>query len=337
MTRGTHNDYDKADHERLPMTTTLGTGEHTYRADEHWGVLPEGWKLGDVASVSVDDKDNVYVFHRGEHPMIVFDRDGDVVDTWGDGMFVRPHGTFMAPDQTIFCTDEGDHTVRQCTLSGEVLLTLGTPGSPSGYQSGLPFNRCTHTAMSPEGDIYVSDGYGNAQVHKYAPDGRLLLSWGAPGTDPGQFNLPHNICCDDEGWVYVADRENHRIQIFDGSGRYETQWNNLHRPSGLFVTRGANPLVYVGEIGPYLRSNFGWPNVGPRLSVLSSRGEVLAKINATPSAGTGPGQFISPHGITVDSHGDIYVGEVSYTGWPSLFPETPIPDVLPSLRKLVRV
>ena len=128
----------------------------------------------------------------------------------------------MAPDDTIWLTDDGDHTVRQCTLEGKVLLTLGIPGKPAPYMSGEPFHRCTHTAMSPEGDIYVSDGYGNSRVHKYSPNGRLLLSWGAPGTDPGEFNIAHNITCDADGWVYVADRENHRVQVFDGNGKYES-------------------------------------------------------------------------------------------------------------------
>ena len=116
--------------------------------------------------------------------------------------------------------------------------------------SGEPFHRCTHTAMAPNGDIYVSDGYGNARVHKYAPDGRLLLSWGGPGTDPGEFNIAHNITCDADGWVYVADRENHRVQVFDGNGKYETQWNNLHRPCGLFMPGGKCPICYIGELGP---------------------------------------------------------------------------------------
>src|SRR5262249_44624302 len=92
-----------------------------------------------------------------------------------------------------------------------------------------------HTPNSPAGELYVSDGYGNSRVHKYAPNGKLLLSWGGPGTDPGEFNIAHNISCDADGWVYVADRENHRVQVFDGNGKYETQWNNLHRPCGLFM------------------------------------------------------------------------------------------------------
>jgi DNA-binding beta-propeller fold protein YncE len=107
--------------------------------------------------------------------------------------------------------------VRKCTTEGKVLLELGTPGKPAPYMSGEPFHRCTHTALSPKGEIYVSDGYGNSTVHKYSPDGKLLMSWGEPGTDPGEFNIVHNIVTDAEGWVYVADRENHRVQVFGGN------------------------------------------------------------------------------------------------------------------------
>ena len=121
-------------------------------------------------------------------------------------------------DDTIWLTDDGDSSVKQCTLDGKLLMTLGIPGRPSPYMSGLPFHRCTHTALSPKGEIFVSDGYGNSAVHKFSPDGKLLKSWGGPGTDPGEFNIVHNIVCDDAGWVYVADRENHRVQVFDGKG-----------------------------------------------------------------------------------------------------------------------
>ena len=201
------------------MTITLGSGEFTYREERDWAKLPDGWSFDDVAAVAVDHRDQVYVFNRGEHPMIVFDRAGNFLRSWGEGVFNRPHGVSVAADGTLYCTDDGDHTMRHCTLDGKVLMTIGVPGKPAPYMSGEPFHRCTHTAQSPQGDIYVSDGYGNARVHKYAPDGRLLFSWGEPGTDPVQFNIAHNICCDADGWVYVADRENHRVQVFNGDGK----------------------------------------------------------------------------------------------------------------------
>jgi DNA-binding beta-propeller fold protein YncE len=317
------------------MAVTLGTGEFRYQVVEDWAKLPAGWSFKEVGAVGVDRRDRVYVFNRGEHPMMVFDRDGNFLTSWGEGLFPRAHGILMGPDDTIWCTDDGDHTVRKCTLEGKVLLQFGIPGKPSPYMSGLPFHRCTHTALSPNNEIYISDGYGNARVHKYSPDGKLLLSWGESGTDPGQFNIPHNIACDAEGWVYVADRENHRIQVFDGNGRYETQWNNLHRPSGMYMHDREHPVFYVGEIGPRMEVNKRAPNLGPRISILSREGKLLARFGDL-HAGHAPGQFISPHGLAVDSHGDLYVGEVAYTAWPQIW-DTPIPANLRSLQKLVKV
>ena len=313
----------------------LGSGAFTYSVEPAWGRLPEGWAFQDVAAVAVDTADNVYVFNRGPHPMVVFDRHGTFLRSWGEGIFTKPHGLHMGPDQSLYCTDDGDHTVRKCTLDGRVLLTIGVPGKPAPYFSGEPFHRCTHTALSPRGDIYVSDGYGNARVHKYDPAGRLLLSWGEPGIDPGQFNLVHNICCDSEGWVYVADRENHRVQVFDGDGRYEAQWNNVHRPCGLCMGTEPDPLFYVGELGPMLDSNRRFPNLGPRLSIVTGKGQVLARVGR-PDAGLATGQFVAPHGVAVDSHGDVYVGEVSFTAWNAVFPNAPKPERMRTLQKLVR-
>jgi DNA-binding beta-propeller fold protein YncE len=316
------------------MTVILGTGGYRYEVIGDWAKLPRGMEFNaDVAAVGVDRQDRVYAFNRGAHPMCVFDRDGNFLRSWGEGVFHRAHGVHMAPDDTIWLTDDGDHTVRHCTLDGKILLTLGVPGKPAPYMSGEPFHRCTHTALSPQGDLYVSDGYGNARVHKYAPNGTLVRSWGEPGTDPGQFNIAHNICCDAEGWVYVADRENHRVQVFDPHGRYETQWNNMHRPSGLFLDPRPQGRFYVGEIGGGIAVNQDMPNIGPRISIYSGKGELLARLGNRP-AGLELGQFISPHGLATDSRGDIYVGEVSFTNWGRRGPH---PPGLRSLQKLRRL
>ena len=186
----------------------------------------------------------------------------------------------------------GDHTVRQCTLEGKVLLTLGISGKPAPYMSGEPFHRCTHTAMSPQGDIYVSDGYGNSRVHKYAPNGKLLFSWGGPGTDPGEFNIAHNITCDADGWVYVADRENHRVQVFDGNGKYETQWNNLHRPCGLFMPPGKCPVCYIGELGAVQPVSRNVPNLGPRVTIVDNTGKRISRLGGL-GPGLGPTEFLT--------------------------------------------
>jgi DNA-binding beta-propeller fold protein YncE len=317
------------------MTVFLGSGAHRYAVVEGWGELPPGWEFMDVAAVAVDSKDQVYVFNRGAHPMIVFDRSGRFLRSWGEGIFRRPHGLHIDRDDNLYCTDDGDHTVRRCTGLGKVELTIGIPGKPAPYMSGEPFHRCTHTACSPEGDIYVSDGYGNARVHKFSPSGKLLLSWGESGCAPGQFNIAHNIATDAAGWVYVADRENHRVQVFDGRGRYETQWNNLHRPCGLYCCGGKSPTFLIGELGPGMRVNLRAPNLGPRLTIVDATGALIARLGEK-GAGLEPGTFMAPHGLALDSVGDIYVGEVSYTNWSTSFPDQTMPRPLRSLQKLAR-
>lgn len=319
------------------MSTVLGSGEHRYRVVEDWAKLPDGWEFKDVAAVACDRKDQVYVFNRGEHPMIVFDRDGNFLRSWGEGSYPRAHGLHIDVDDTLYLTDDGGHFVRKCTPEGKVLLELGVPGKPAPFMSGKPFHRCTHTALSPKGEIYVSDGYGNAKVHKYSPDGKLLLSWGEPGSDPGQFNVVHNIVTDADGWVYVADRENHRVQVFDAHGKYETQWNNMHRPCGLYCCRGKQLQFIIGELGPGMNINRNHPNLGPRLSIVDPKGKLVARLGGAEGPGLETGKFIAPHGLAVDSRGDIYVGEVSYTEFPRLYPEQGIPKGLRSLQKLTKV
>lgn len=316
----------------------IGAGKYRYRVLDTWGNLPPGMSLYEATAVCIDSSDNVYVFNRGKQPVVVFDRDGNFLRSWGEDIgFVRAHGAAVGPDDMLYLTDDQGHAVRKCTPDGKVLMTIGMPGKPAPRFSGNPFNLCTHTALSPRGDIYVSDGYQNARVHKYSPDGKLLLSWGEPGTAPGQFSLVHNIACDDDGWVYVADRENHRVQVFDGNGKYHGQWNNLGRPCGLFVTRGKNPLGIIGELAPDNVATFSRdvPNLGPRVTIVDAgKGEVLAYVGTRP-LGEEPGQFIAPHGIALDSRGDIYVAEVSTTFWTGTFGSKPDHE-LRSLQKLVR-
>jgi len=323
------------------MSVVLGTGEYKYEVVENWAKLPDGWDFKEVGAVGVDSKDQVYVFNRGEHPMMVFDRDGNFLRSWGEGLFRRAHGLHIGPDGMLYCTDDGDgHTVRKITPEGKVLMMLGTPGEPSPYMSQEPFNRCTHTALSPNGEIYVTNGYGNSRVHKYSPDGKLIMSWGEPGTDPGQFNIVHNVVTDAEGWVYVADRENHRVQVFDGNGKYETQWNNMHRPCGLCCwqgQQGQQPRFIIGELGPGMSVNRYHPNIGPRLSIVDKQGKLLTRLGNPKGPGLETGDFMAPHGVALDSRGDIYVGEVSWVHWPKYYGDAPRPKNIRALQKLRRV
>jgi DNA-binding beta-propeller fold protein YncE len=305
-----------------------------YRAVEGWGRLPDGWSYVEATSVGVDAKDNVYVFNRGEHPVIIFDRDGNFLRSWGEGVFRRPHGITIGPDGTLWLTDDLHQTIRQFTPEGKLLLTLGTPDKASSLHSGEPFNRPTHVALCPRnGDVYVSDGYGNSRVHKFDPKGRSLFSWGEPGTDPGCFNIPHNIATDAEGRVYVADRENHRVQIFDAKGGYLAQLNNLFRPCGLFADRRDGGLLYVGELPAHLAVSAEVPNLGARVSIVTLKGERVGRIGGR-FMGEQPGEFIAPHGCVVDSRGDLYVAEVS---WTATGKDLKPPRELRSLQKFARV
>lgn len=314
----------------------FGSGPYQFQPVLNWGHLPEGITLGDVAGIAIDERDQVYLFNRGVDPVVVFNRDGHFINSWGHGQFVNAHGAHIGADQCLYLTDNGNHTVRKFSLDGRLLLTLGKENQPAGFMSGLPFCRCTHTALTPRGDILVSDGYGNAAVHKYDPTGRYLTSWGQPGSGPGEFNLPHNICCDGDGWVYVADRENHRVQIFDQDGRYECQINNMHRPSGLAIMRGKCPCCVVGELQSYQPVNRLTPNLGPRVSFIDRSSHIVSRIDRREGAGSAPAQFISPHAIAFDSRGDMYVGDVVAADWASIFPEIPMPPNVRRFQKLKR-
>lgn len=304
--------------------TIVGQGSLRYAASEGWLKLPEGWDLVEVAAVAIDSQDRVYVFNRGVRPVVVLRSDGGVLESWGEGMFVRPHGISIGPDDTIYCVDDLDHTLKRFSPDGRLLQKFGTSGQYSNTgattvdyrtirRAAGPFNFPTNVAFSPDGDLYISDGYGNARVHKFSRDGRLLLSWGETGDGPGQFNLPHGIAIDRHGIVYVADRENSRIQRFTLDGNYVDEWNDVARPCEVFVHSDGN--VFVAELG--YRAGM-WPGTAPpsgnatggRVSVFSSRGELLARWGGgqNPCAA---GDFFAPHDIWVDSQGHVFVGEVT--------------------------
>ena len=294
----------------------LGEGPFTYEVSgEEWGDLPEGWSYREATALALDSHDNLHVFNRGTHPIIVLDTEGAVLRTWGEGVFNNPHGVAIGPDDSVYCVDFGDHTVRKFTPEGKLLMTIGDPGKPALPMSGDPFSSPTHVAVDlRNGDLYVSDGYSNARAHKYSPDGRYMLSWGESGTDEGQFSVPHNIVTDRDGWVYVADRENQRIQVFDPNGRFEAQWGlNLSRPACVDVNYSDGELVaYVGEFFGGFSTNSTGMRLGPRVSILSGDGKVHARLS-DQTFGDEAGRFNSPHAIAVDSRGDIYVAEVPVT------------------------
>ena len=315
------------------MAIKMGSGRFSFEADPGWAKLPKGWSFLEVADVAVDSRDRVFLFTRGEHPVIIFDRDGNFLSSWGEGKFKRPHGITRGPEDTFYLADDGGHAVYHCTAEGKILMTIGTPGRAADFMSGRPFNQPTKVVRDPAtGELYISDGYGNARVHKYSADGKHLFSWGECGTDPGQFNLVHSVGLDRVGRVFIADRENHRIQIFDKEGSLLTMWRDIHRPCGMEIAGKGEELVYVGELAPAFAFSQNYPNVGGRISIYDLKGNRLARLGDI-RAGEEPHQFLAPHGIAVDSRGDIYVAEVSWSfRGKTLNP----PRELPTFRKLVK-
>jgi DNA-binding beta-propeller fold protein YncE len=305
------------------MSTTRAL---SYQVVEGWEQLPSGYEHRDVAGVAVDSEDRVYLICRGDHPIIIYDQKGKFLGSWGQGEFTyRTHGITVGPDEMLYCTDDGNHTVRKFTPDGKLLMTLGTMNTPSdtGYDGkdtgtvsrpGGPFNRPTNLAVGPKGDLYVSDGYGNCRVHQFSPTGELKRAWGVPGHGPGQFFLPHGIAVDRDGRVFVCDRENDRIQIFSPDGEYLTEWTDTQRPT--HVVFDAQGRAYVSELwwhkgqtsqrhGPISEARHG------RVSVYDTGGRVLARWGSADACA--PGSFAAPHGLAVDSRGDIYVSEVTWT------------------------
>ena len=312
------------------MTTDLTAPTLPLDCLAHWGDLPAGMSLVETPGVSVAADDTVYLLTRNPaNPVIVLDAGGAFQRTFGAGTFTnRTHAILAADDGFIYCADDGSHTITKWTPAGELLLTIGRPHEPAPRFSGEPFNRPTDIAIAEDGAIFISDGYGNARVHKYSPSGEHLLSWGAPGIDPGQFLCPHNIALRGDR-VYVADREAHRVQIFDLDGGLVTMWNNVHRPCGLSV--GPDGHIYIGELNGVALMD-GALGIGHRVSAYDAGGTLLGRYG-DPEEGSEPGRFIAPHAIAVDSRGDVYVGEVSYTIRGSLLDP---PRELPSLKKLRR-
>ncbi len=224
----------------------LGSGQFVYEEVEGWGDVPDGWNIVEVPGVAVDSQDRVYVFCRSEHPIIVFDRDGQFVRSWGEGLIKRAHDIIVGPDDSIYCVDDWGHAVHKFTTEGELLMSIETADSPAdtGYiwdvqkevlRAGPPFNYPTAIALNEDGELYVSDGYGNARVHKFSAEGDLLLSWGGPGESVGQFVTPHNVCIDGDGTVYVADRQNRRMQLFDPEGEFIGQWDDIWWPCDMCI------------------------------------------------------------------------------------------------------
>jgi DNA-binding beta-propeller fold protein YncE len=302
---------------------TVGNGRFTYRVDDGWEQLPAGFSHLDVSGVAVDSSDRLFVFNRSEHPILVYEPDGRFVRSWGEGIFTDPHGLRIGGDDSVYGVDDFDHTVRKFAPDGQLVWVLGSKdvASNTGFKNddyrtivrgGPPFNRPTNLAISTSGDLYVTDGYGNARVHCFSGDGILKFSWGEPGSGPGQFNVPHAVTSDKFGRILVADRENNRIQVFSAKGQFVEEWTGLARPCDIAIDPGG--FVFVAELGLYAGPYpFDAPPSDPtkhsRVSILDERGVLQARWGTADFAASG--SFYAAHCLCLDSAGNLYVGEVN--------------------------
>jgi DNA-binding beta-propeller fold protein YncE len=262
-----------------------------YKVDPEWPVLPPGWNLGETPGVAVDAKNHVFVLHRGEHPIMEFTPDGRLVRSWGDGLFIRPHAIRIDPEGNIWTVDNDTHQVLKMDPGGRIRMVIGRRGQSGENEES--FNQPTDVAFAPNGDFYVSDGYGNSRVVKFSKEGRYVTAWGKKGKAEGEFNLPHSVAVDKQGRVYVADRENYRLQIFDANGKFLNQWTHIGSPWGLDMQPDQTLFVADGR--------------NDRILKVDLTGKVLGAFGKN---GRLPGELIFVHHLEVDSAGNIYAGEI---------------------------
>jgi len=258
-------------------------GDRRYRVERAWGEPTADATLRLLSSIAVDSGGRVYAYQRAEPPVVVFEPDGRVHATWGEGRIADPHGLAIAPDGRVLLVDRDAHQVLVFTPEGEPVGAIGTRHRPR-FQA--PFNHPTGVAVAPDGEIYVSDGYGNSVVHRFAPDGTHRATWGRAGRGPGEFTTPHAVALDGRDRVLVADRENDRIQLFDREGTYLEEWGDLHHPMDIFVdNRG---MTFVTD-------------QTPRISQFAPDGELVGRCRAVWNVA---------HGIAGSLAGDLYLAEM---------------------------
>ncbi len=294
------------------------SGDFTFELCEDWGKellsFQDEYAVKKVSDVGIGQDGRVYLLNRSSRPIIICDADGNYLDHWEIPDLGRPHEICFDKDGFVYITDDEKHVVYKLDAEGNEVMRLGTPGvcSDTGYEwrdyrtvkrSAGPFNRPTGVSVTDEGDIFISDGYGNARIHRFNAQGELQYSWGEPGFRSGQFFIPHGILVDGDK-VYVCDRENGRIQIFDFDGRFITEWTKLHRPS--VIKKGPDGLFYVCEC----KHNDHFEDDAPsRFCIMNGEGEVLARFDSQytmqPYA-----KYHGAHGMAVDTDGNVYIGEV---------------------------
>lgn len=288
--------------------TILGYGDFRYERDSSWPKASKYQSFGFPSSAAVNDEGHIFVIgRRTEQPITIWDKDGSFLHAWGAGEFSNePHGITIAPNGNVWVVDRDYHVASEFTQDGKKLRSLGEKLRPSPTWHGrfiksVPFNMPTNLAFAPNGDIFVSDGYGNHRVHRFSPDGELLLSWGVQGTGPGQFALVHNVWVDKAGRVLVNDDENHRVQVFTMDGEYITEWPMLN-PSGAYLR---DDIFYVANLGPYEDPSKG-PGWGA-ITIWDLEGNKLSEFVGTD--GDDRRALVGPHDLGVDQEGSLYVCE----------------------------
>ena len=256
----------------------IGTGSHVYEVVHPFGTLPAGMEMGNASHVVTDSADRVHVYRRGDPPVLVFDGDGNYIYGWGEGRILDAHGIFVTADDEIFLVDRDAHEILKFDSDGNVLMRLGNRERPALHD---PFNHPADIALAANGEMFVADGYGNSRVHRFARDGRLIMSWGTQGDGPGQFTTPNGIWVHDDR-VYVCDRENNRVQVFNVDGEYLTEWGDFFHPMDIF--RDPHGTFYVTD-------------QVPRITMLDEDGTLIGR-GRTPFNG---------HGMWMDSRGNIYL------------------------------
>lgn len=298
-----------------------GSGEYQYELVKDWGKnFPQEWGLNAVPGIYVDSRDHVYIMSRSRPPVIECSTEGEVLDTWGENILERPHGMYMDEEDNIYIVDGEVHVAYVFDREKRLRMTLGEKGKKSETgallkdwhtvkHSAGPFNYPTHLTRARDGSLYATDGYGNARIHKFHPDGTLDFSWGEPGTKPGQFMLPHCIVIHDD-ILYVADRGNDRIQLFAPDGTFLEEWTDTIRPASFCIR---DNLLYVGEC----KQTLTFDDAPSRISIFTLKGELVARLGNPDHVDPVDKVSILPkekyrcvHGLSVDSQGSIYIAEV---------------------------
>lgn len=287
-----------------------------YQVVHGWPVLPESEMLGIVSAVAVDSHNHVFVFDRRERvwprsdtldttpiegaTVRVFDgRTGIRLKEWGARTFALPHSITIDASDNVWLSDVALHQVYKYSHDGILLLTVGERGVPG--DDSAHFNRPSGVVAAPDGSFYVSDGYGNNRVMAFAPDGRFLFQWGGKGQGPGQFDLPHGIARDDAGLLYVSDRSNGRVQVFDARGHYLREWKSraLASPNNVAITRDGTALVVDDGGKDIIPDRSG-------IVVLAPDGSFLERFGRY---GNYDGQFVGVHSVAVGPDGAVYVAD----------------------------